>query len=75
VSAEITLALAMHQPALKTNLSEMGCDIVPGSADDYGSKFRSEIDLWSRIVKDNKTHAACALKRSGCLQPALKPAD
>jgi hypothetical protein len=32
----------------------MGFDIVGGSAYDYGRKIRSEIDLWSRIVKDNK---------------------
>ena len=31
-----------------------GFDIVGGSPDDYGRKIRSEIELWSRIVKDNQ---------------------
>ena len=48
-----TLARALRQPALQAKLSEMGFDIVGGSADDYGRKIRSEITLWSRIVKDN----------------------
>ena len=31
----------------------MGFDTVGGSPDDYGRKIRSEIDLWSRIVREN----------------------
>ena len=49
-----TLVRALKQPALQAKLSEMGFDIVGGSADDYGRKIRSEIELWSRIVKDNQ---------------------
>jgi tripartite-type tricarboxylate transporter receptor subunit TctC len=49
-----TLVRALRQPALQAKLSEMGFDIVGGSADDYGRKIRSEIELWSRIVKDNQ---------------------
>jgi tripartite-type tricarboxylate transporter receptor subunit TctC len=49
-----TLARALRQPALQAKLSDMGFDIVGGSADDYGRKILSEIELWSRIVRDNK---------------------
>jgi tripartite-type tricarboxylate transporter receptor subunit TctC len=49
-----TLVRALRQPALAAKLADMGFDIVGGSADDYGRKIRSEIELWSRIVKDNQ---------------------
>jgi tripartite-type tricarboxylate transporter receptor subunit TctC len=45
---------ALRQPALAAKLADMGVDIVGGSPDDYGRKIRSEIELWSRIVKDNQ---------------------
>lgn len=49
-----TLARALRQPALAAKLADMGFDVVGGSAEDYGRKIRSEIELWSRIVKDNQ---------------------
>jgi tripartite-type tricarboxylate transporter receptor subunit TctC len=49
-----TLVRALRQPALSAKLADMGFDIVGGSPDDYGRKIRSEIELWSRIVKDNQ---------------------
>jgi tripartite-type tricarboxylate transporter receptor subunit TctC len=49
-----TLVRALRQPALAAKLADMGFDIVGGSPDDYGRKIRSEIELWSRIVKDNQ---------------------
>ena len=49
-----TLVRALRQPALAAKLSDMGFDTVGGSPEDYGRKIRSEIELWSRIVKDNQ---------------------
>jgi tripartite-type tricarboxylate transporter receptor subunit TctC len=49
-----TLVRALRQPALAAKLADMGFDIVGGSPDDYGRKIRNEIELWSRIVKDNQ---------------------
>ena len=40
--------------ALQAKMSEMGFDIVAGSPEAYGRKIRQEIELWSRIVKDNQ---------------------
>lgn len=48
-----TLVRALKLPALQAKLSEMGFDTVAGSPDDYGRKIRSEIDLWTRIVREN----------------------
>ncbi len=49
-----TLVRALRQPALAAKLADMGFDMVGGSPEDYGRKIRSEIELWSRIVKDNQ---------------------
>ena len=49
-----TLARALRNPALQAKLAEMGFDVVGGSAEDYGRKIRNEIDLWSRIVRENR---------------------
>ena len=49
-----TLVRALRQPALQAKMSEMGFDIVAGSPEAYGRKIRQEIELWSRIVKDNQ---------------------
>lgn len=49
-----TLVRALRNPALQAKLAEMGFDVVGGSADDYGRKIRSEIELWTRIVRDNQ---------------------
>ncbi len=48
-----TLVRALKVPALQAKLAEMGFDTVAGSPEDYGRKIRSEIDLWTRIVRDN----------------------
>jgi tripartite-type tricarboxylate transporter receptor subunit TctC len=49
-----TLVRALRQPALQTKMSDMGFDIVAGSPEAYARKIRQEIELWSRIVKDNQ---------------------
>lgn len=49
-----TLVRALKNPALQGKLADMGFDVVGGSADDYGKKIRSEIELWGRIVRDNQ---------------------
>lgn len=49
-----TLVRALRNPALQAKLAEMGFDVVGGSADDYGRKIRSEIESWSKIVRDNQ---------------------
>lgn len=49
-----TLVRALRQPALQAKMSEMGFDIVAGTPEAYGRKIRQEIELWSRIVKDNQ---------------------
>ncbi|MEO5772076.1 MAG: tripartite tricarboxylate transporter substrate binding protein [Burkholderiaceae bacterium] len=49
-----TLARALRNPALQAKLADMGFDVVGGSAEDYGKKIRSEIELWGRIVRDNQ---------------------
>jgi tripartite-type tricarboxylate transporter receptor subunit TctC len=49
-----TLVRALKTPALQAKLTEMGFDVIGSSPNDYGNKIRSEIDLWSRIVRENK---------------------
>jgi tripartite-type tricarboxylate transporter receptor subunit TctC len=49
-----TLVRALRQPALQAKMSDMGFDIVAGSPEAYARKIRQEIELWSRIVKDNQ---------------------
>jgi len=49
-----TLVRALKSPALQAKLTDMGFDVVASSSEDYGKKIRSEIDLWSRIVKENQ---------------------
>ena len=49
-----TLVRALKTPALQAKLIEMGFDVIASSPDEYGNKIRSEIDLWSRIVRENR---------------------
>jgi tripartite-type tricarboxylate transporter receptor subunit TctC len=49
-----TLTRALRNPALQAKMAEMGFDVVGGSAEDYGRKIRNEIELWSRIVRENQ---------------------
>jgi tripartite-type tricarboxylate transporter receptor subunit TctC len=49
-----SLVRALKSPALQAKLIDMGFDIVASSSEDYGKKIRTEIDLWSRIVKENQ---------------------
>jgi len=49
-----TLVRALQSPALKAKLTDMGFDVVASSSEDYGKKIRMEIELWSRIVKENQ---------------------
>ena len=49
-----TLVRALRSPALQAKLTDMGFDVVGSSPGEYGSKIRSEITLWSRIVRENK---------------------
>lgn len=49
-----TLVRALKSPALQTKLTDMGFDVVGSTPEEYGSKIRNEIDLWSRIVRENK---------------------
>lgn len=52
-----TLVRALRSPALQAKLTDMGFDVVASSPDEYGKKIRQEIDLWSRIVRDNQIKA------------------
>lgn len=49
-----SLVRALKSPALQAKLTDMGFDVVASSSEDYGKKIRTEIDLWSRIVKENQ---------------------
>lgn len=49
-----TLVRALKSPALQAKLSDMGFDVIGSTPDEYGNKIRSEIDLWSQIVRENK---------------------
>ena len=49
-----TLVRALQSHALKAKLTDMGFDVVASSSEDYGKKIRMEIELWSRIVKENQ---------------------
>lgn len=49
-----SLVRALKSPTLQAKLTEMGFDVVASSSEEYGKKIRSEIDLWSRIVKENQ---------------------
>ncbi len=52
-----TLVKALRSPALQAKLTDMGFDVVASSAEAYGKKIRQEIDLWSKIVRDNQIKA------------------
>lgn len=52
-----TLVKALSNPVLQNKLAEMGFDTVAGTPEDYAKKIRNEIELWSRIVKDNHIKA------------------
>lgn len=52
-----TLVRALRSPALQAKLTDMGFDVVASSPDEYGKKIRQEIDLWSKIVRDNQIKA------------------
>jgi tripartite-type tricarboxylate transporter receptor subunit TctC len=52
-----TLVKALRTPALQAKLIEMGFDVVASSPDAYGKKIRQEIELWSKIVRDNQIKA------------------
>jgi tripartite-type tricarboxylate transporter receptor subunit TctC len=49
-----TLVRALRNPALQAKMADMGFDIVGGSAEDYSRKIRNEIELWTRIVRENQ---------------------
>jgi tripartite-type tricarboxylate transporter receptor subunit TctC len=51
------LVKALRSPALQAKLTDMGFDVVASSPDAYGKKIRQEIDLWSKIVRDNQIKA------------------
>lgn len=48
-----TLVRALKVPALQAKLADMGFDIVASTPEDYSRKIRSEIELWSGIVRQN----------------------
>lgn len=52
-----TLVKALRSPALQAKLTDMGFDVVASSPEAYGKKIRQEIDLWSKIVRDNQIKA------------------
>ena len=52
-----TLVQALRSPALHAKLTDMGFDVVASSPEAYGKKIRQEIDLWSKIVRDNQIKA------------------
>ena len=52
-----TLVKALRSPALQAKLTDMGFDVVASSPDAYGKKIRQEIDLWTKIVRDNQIKA------------------
>ena len=52
-----TLVKALRSPALQVKLTDMGFDVVASSPEAYGKKIRQEIDLWSKIVRDNQIKA------------------
>ena len=45
--------MALKVPALQAKLADMGFDIVASTPEDYSRKIRSEIELWSGIVRQN----------------------
>ena len=52
-----TLVKALRSPALQAKLTDMGFDVVASSPEAYSKKIRQEIDLWSKIVRDNQIKA------------------
>ncbi len=51
LSSTLTQALAL--PALREKLQEQGFDIVASTPDAYARLIRSEIERWSKVVKDS----------------------
>jgi tripartite-type tricarboxylate transporter receptor subunit TctC len=49
-----SLVKALKSPLLQSKLTDMGFDVVASSSDEYGKKIRAEIELWSKIVKENQ---------------------
>jgi tripartite-type tricarboxylate transporter receptor subunit TctC len=50
-------AMLPDVPTLQAKLTDMGFDVVASSPEAYGKKIRQEIDLWSKIVRDNQIKA------------------
>jgi tripartite-type tricarboxylate transporter receptor subunit TctC len=48
-----TLMQALALPALRDKLQEQGFDIVASTPEAYGKLIRSEIERWSKVVKDS----------------------
>jgi tripartite-type tricarboxylate transporter receptor subunit TctC len=50
LSDEILAALA--NPDVAARLDKMGTQLTPGSADAFDALFRSEIERWSRVIRE-----------------------
>ena len=44
---------ALALPALREKLQEQGFDIVASTPDTYAKLIRSEIERWSKVVKES----------------------
>lgn len=51
------LTQALRDPEVKARIEEQGCDVQAGSAEELNRFFRSEVDKWGRVIRQNNITA------------------
>jgi tripartite-type tricarboxylate transporter receptor subunit TctC len=56
VAARLNVAVraALANPELAKQLSDLGYDVKPSTADELGARIRREYELWGGVAKDIK---------------------
>ena len=51
------MAKVLKLPAVQERLVQMGVEVMASSPEDFGKFVRSEVDRWSKVVRDNNIKA------------------
>lgn len=51
------LVMALNEPAVKTRIEELGCDIVASTPEECGRFIEAEIAKWARVITENNIRA------------------
>ncbi len=54
---EQALTQALSDPDVKARIEEQGCDVQASSAGELGRFFRSEVEKWGRVIRQNNITA------------------